>query len=324
MTSKTSPLTSSQVNQSVTTTTSIIRTLRLKSTDAYQNKSPTEKSWILPPVLTEMGTRYKLLLRSLHLFHVFGNFTLLNNTLQVKNTSGNLQTITIAPGDYDADSLVDYLYDTLKNDCSVEMSYDPIQCHFHWTPALKVGAATTCMKQLGLPGANDTTGYTESPLVMNLSGVSRIDVDTNLTLNTLPMSGRLAMIPVSTNFGGMIDYHDKYAAQPLMCLDQTLQVITIRLLDQDGVALSDYLPITDTSPYWNVYVPPWEVTISFESYGDPGYINTLPALVNGAIADVSQLPTPGETFVRQEGTGTVHTTVAPISSAGDPTLHRSS
>lgn len=324
MTTPASRLTNFQLNQSVAVTTSTIRTLRLKSLDADQSQSPTEKSWILPPVLNEAGTKYKISLKSLHLFHVFGNFANFNNTLEVVTTGGSKETIVIAPGDYTADTLVDYLYSTLQTSCGVAMSYDPIQNHFHWTPNLKVGSATTCLKELGLPGSNETTGYDESVWPINLSGVSRVEVDTDLTLNTLPMSGHLATVPVSAKFGEMIDFQDPYGAYPIICVDQTLRIMTVRLLDQDGVALSDYIPLATTSPYYNSYVPGWEITLAFESYGDPGFQNTLSQLVNGAVADVSQLPTPGNAFIRQEYTGTPRSIIAPLVSSGHVIPHKES
>lgn len=260
-------------------------------------------------------------LKSLHLFHVFGNFAPFNNTVEFLTSSGTPFSLVIAPGDYDADTLVDYLYSAFDAESGVKMSYDPIQNKFHWTPAIKFTDKTTCFKELGLPGSNTTTGYTESPLLVNLSGVSRVEVMTNLTLNTIPMGGTLAILPVTAKFGDMIEYRDYYGAYPLVCMDQSLGMLKISLWDQDARPLSDYIP---TGDYYDDYVPGWEVTLAFESYGDPGWSDSLPQLVNGATADLTQLPEPGKTFVRQEYTGTPTANIVPLVTSGNVTLHRES
>lgn len=87
-----------------------------------------------------------------------------------------------------------------------------------------------------------------------LAGVTRIHVETNLPMYTLPASGRLASIPVNVSYGDFLAFTDYDGNHSTLCTSHDLTNIVIRLTDQDGVDLTGYDEL------------PWGVTIEIEPF----------------------------------------------------------
>jgi len=87
-----------------------------------------------------------------------------------------------------------------------------------------------------------------------LAGVTRIHVETNLPLYTLPQSGRLASVPVTVSYGDFLAFTDYDGNHATLCTTHDINNIEIRLTDQDGTDLSGYDEL------------PWGVTIELEPF----------------------------------------------------------
>jgi hypothetical protein len=142
--------------------------------------------------------------------------------------------------------------------------YDPQSLHFFFTPSIGiVGSETTAAPLLGLkPGVNYTS-LTESVLPVQLFGPRRVIVDTNLQLYNIPISGRLAVFPVTSSYGEIIHYDNFGSTYNHLCMDQHFQHIRITLRDENGDLLA------------GIEEEPWDILISFEPVDNPGFQNFI-------------------------------------------------
>jgi hypothetical protein len=179
----------------------------------------------------------------------------------LKTTSG--KTVTIPAGNYDPAQIARYLTQQLYPE--VEMvCYDPQALHFHFCPGINIdGAGTTAGEILGFKPGVDYTAATESVLPVQMSGPSRIIVNTNLRLYNIPVSGRLAVFPVLVPYGRMIHYDNFSSTYNHLCMDQDLQSIRITLEDETGRLLQENEE------------QPWDILISFEPIDNPGFQNFI-------------------------------------------------
>lgn len=103
-------------------------------------------------------------------------------------------------------------------------------------------------------------------LPINLAGVTRIFMESNLAVYNLPITGRIACIPLTANYGELFQYDDKMGGLPHLIMDQDISHLHIRLLDQESKPLTDWL-----DPDYP-YLPPWKLTITLEPLHNEGFI----------------------------------------------------
>lgn len=220
--------------------------------------SPYHKVWFLPPIEDNVS-QYEVNLRSLHIFHTWPSVPQ-DRKLVIARASQpeDLKTITIPAGDWNALSLAAFLTEKLSEAWSepVSVEYDSGRLGFHFLPNLIIWPETDCQDLLGFP--DDYTGvkwgssgvYYESfylsLIPVRMSGPTRIHVHSNLSLFTLPPSGRLGSVPVNVTYGQMLHYADEARAQPSLCMDHHVSRIELHLTDQDNKEL----PATLDQFYW--------------------------------------------------------------------------
>lgn len=255
MTSKQTPSLSSASVSSTTSpmsNTPIYRMLYLRSDQATNNYGPTDKSWII----SEMDTRGKyhnLVVRSLQILHLFPNVP------ETVSLDTGTKIVQIPRGNYDPCTIARYLNDQLYPEVQT-VCYDPQSLVFRFCPGLNiVGATTTAGEILGFkPGVNYTMAV-ESVLPVQLSGPRRIVVNTDLQLYNIPISGRLAVLPVTGSYGHLLHYDNFSSTYNHLCMNQHFQSIRISLTDEKG------------RPLYGVDEQPWDILISFEPVDNPGF-----------------------------------------------------
>jgi hypothetical protein len=198
----------------------------------------------------------------------------------------NGRTVTFARGNWTATQIAAQVTAGLIAD-GITCTYDPKTLGFTFSPGIGIEAGTTAQSILGF--ASGTIGtyptVTKSTQPINLMGPSRIHVNTNLSMFTVPLSGRLATIPISTNYGGFMSFRDLDGAQPMMVTSSDLHSITVTLADENNVTLEGYEDI------------PWGMILSVEVIRDQGYVN--PSLSHG-IGSVAMTPSQAGQFYQQQ------------------------
>jgi hypothetical protein len=154
--------------------------------------------------------------------------------------------------------LNDQLYPDIQSVC-----WDPQSAAFRFCPGIDILPDSTAAPLLGFRLGQTYTGATESVLPANIYGPQRIIVDTNLQLYNIPISGRLAVIPIQESYGQMIHYNNFSSTHNHLCLDQQFQRIRIRLKDEKGNLLAGFEEV------------PWDILISFEPIDNPGFQNHI-------------------------------------------------
>jgi hypothetical protein len=135
---------------------------------------------------------------------------------------------------------------------------------FRFCPGINIiNQGTTAQAILGFKPGRDYIGATESVLPVQLYGPNRIIVDTNLQLYNIPISGRLAVFPVTKSYGEMLHYDNFGSTYNHLCMDQHFHHIHIRLTDEKGELLQAPEEI------------PWDILISFEPIDNPGFQNFI-------------------------------------------------
>lgn len=247
---------SSLTTMNPTSNTPISRMLYLRSDQADQSFGPTDKVWTVSPIQTR-GKYHNLVVRSLQILHLFPNV----KTSVTLNTGS--KTVTIPAGNYLPCQVARYLNDQLYPDVQM-VCYDEQMNIFRFCPGVDIlDEGTTAHAILGFRPGQDYMGATESVLPVQMFGPTRIVVDTNLQLYNIPISGRLAVIPVTKKYGEILDYNNFASTHNHLCMDQHFQHIRIRLTDEKGELLQAYDEV------------PWDILISFEPIDNPGFQNFI-------------------------------------------------
>ena len=234
-----------------TSNTPISRMLYLRSDQADESYGPSDKTWLISPMYTR-GKYHNLVVRSLQIMHLFPN---VKKTVTLNTGS---KTVTIPAGNYEPTTIARYLNDQLYP--AVEtVCWDPKMAVFRFCPSINVMADSTAAPLLGFKSGVAYTGVTESVLPANVYGPQRIIVDTNLQLFNIPISGRLAVIPIQESYGQMIHYNNFASTYNHLCMDPHFQALRIRLTDEFGDLLAGYEEA------------PWDILISFEPIDNPGF-----------------------------------------------------
>ena len=255
MTSKPTPTPSDVRNSSTMSpmsSTPISRMLYLRSDQATESFGPTDKTWTISPMQTK-GKYHNLVVRSLQMMHLFPNV----KTSVTLNTGTKI--VTIPAGNYLPAQIARYLNDQLYPEIQT-VCYDQQMSIFRFCPGINIiNEGTTAHQILGFRSGEDYTGAVESVLPVQLSGPRRVIVDTNLRLYNIPVSGRLAVFPITTSYGEMIHYDNFSSTYNHLCMDQHFQHIRIRLTDGEGELLA------------GIEEEPWDILISFEPIDNPGF-----------------------------------------------------
>lgn len=230
--------------------------LYLRSDQATQSYSATDKEWTISPMYTR-GKYHNLVVRSLQILHLFPN---VRETVTL-NTGKKI--VTIPAGNYLPGQIARYLNDQLYPDVQT-VCYDQQMCIFRFCPGVDIiDQGTTAQAILGFKSGRDYVGATESVLPVQLFGPTRIVVDTNLQLYNIPISGRLAVLPVTVSYGQMFHWNNFGSTYNHLCMDQHFHTIRIRLTDEKGDLLQTYDEV------------PWDILISFEPIDNPGFQNFI-------------------------------------------------
>lgn len=230
--------------------------LYLRSDQSDQNYGPCDKGWTISPMYTR-GKYHNLMVRSLQILHLFPNVK------EAVTLNTGTKTVTIPAGNFQPGQIARYLNDQLYPEVET-VCYDAYSLSFRFCPGLNIVAnGTTAAELLGFKPGVSYTQVTESVLPVQLSGPRRIIVNTNLQLYNIPISGRLAVFPVTGSYGEVLHYDNFSATYNHLCMDQHFQNIRITLTDEKGEQLA------------GVDEQPWDILISFEPIDNPGFQNFI-------------------------------------------------
>jgi hypothetical protein len=229
--------------------------LYLRSDQADESSGPTDKTWLISPMYTR-GKYHNLVVRSLQILHLFPN------VMEDVILNTGKKTVTIPAGNHDPGMIARYLNDQLYPDVQT-VCWDPSYAVFRFCPGIDIQPDSTAAPLLGFKEGVQYLGATQSVLPAQVYGPQRIIVDTNLQLFNIPISGRLAVIPVMEKYGQMIHYNNFSSTYNHLCMDQHFQHIRIRLTDEKGRLLRAFEEA------------PWDLLISFEPIDNPGFQNFI-------------------------------------------------
>lgn len=104
--------------------------------------------------------------------------------------------------------------------------------------------------------------YTASKFPPKLSGPWCVTLNTNLSINNIPISGQIACVPVTEPYGSMIQYQNYDFSDASLSMDSNINSITIEIAQNDLSSFT-YYPEAD-----------WDLTLSFQytpnaAFGDP-------------------------------------------------------
>lgn len=161
----------------------------------------------------------------------------------------------------------------MKQD-GISVLYDDARTKFVFDPEIRIQATTTCKRALGfpswfpfIPNGVPITIVTESLQPIRLCTIERVHVESRLTINNIPLSGRISCIPVSQEYNEMIEYYDVDGNQKAHCLDYVIQRIEVWLTDQDGTRLEDLVEQTS----YPIQLPEWQLCIGVDEIVNGGY-----------------------------------------------------
>lgn len=176
--------------------------------------------------------------------------------------AGTAGTINIPAGNYTASSLATYLNSATADFVT---AYNSATLGFTFTPGIYLKAGSTGALVIGFPStyltSPGTTFTTSSPQPISLMGPNQIHVNTNLPLYTVPVSGRLCNVPVTSDYGSLISYRDLNEQVQNIVNNSNLQNLEITLTDENNVTLEGYEDI------------PWRMILSIEVIHDQGFVN---------------------------------------------------
>lgn len=236
--------------------------------------SPTEKEWVIPQLNTQEGIKYKVNLRMMNIFNLFMTVPReVHFKYYLADDPLSLKDITIKVGDYDGYSLAQFLS---TEDGVVKWTYDPKTGKLVTDVEITIADCEDCWEIVGFDPLlkDDSTGtkHQESQIPINLTGVTQIQLYTNLSVNNIPVNGKFTQIPMSVNFSSLLSYTDYQGNQPVIIMNDQIQTIRIKLVDQNGVPLSNYIPGTPGTFEFDHYLPPWEIVVTVEEVYDPNHI----------------------------------------------------
>jgi hypothetical protein len=104
-----------------------------------------------------------------------------------------------------------------------------------------------------------------------MSTIQQINIESNLSINNVPVSGRLLTVPVLESYSELINYYDPDGTYKSHCLDHILQRIEIRLTDEGGNSLASYLETLSGVP--PLQYPSWSICLAVDEIINEGFEN---------------------------------------------------
>ena len=215
-----------------------------RSADKFIDNNISNAQYILPNINILDGYQIYLSLQKASIPYSFYNINYTNNTLTIF-FNGQVYILTIPPGNYNINSLINELKSMLLDaGANFNITYDSItnKLKFEYSSEFSFYASSTILSILGF---NENTLYTStgfilrSPNCCNLMSVKCINVSTNLTTYNInkqfPNSQNiLASIPVNAQPYSIIQYENTNNFKSNIYTNY-LSMINIQLLnDSDG------------------------------------------------------------------------------------------
>jgi hypothetical protein len=190
-------------------------------------------------------------------------------------------TYTLTPGSYTGYTLATHLQTLLGT--TITVAFDSTAYHFTFTVAegniTLYESGSTCFALLGFTSGADhtsTSGYLESDELVDLSGLTSIDVYSSLLCRNWPSgtnniySNQLAQIPITVPYGSQVCYLDTSGGY-VPIFDQSIPYIRVTLLSSKTRA-----EVEMHNQNWSMVIT-FQVMERDESY-QPLRTNILPAL----------------------------------------------
>jgi hypothetical protein len=177
-----------------------------------------------------------------------------------------LNGVTVFKGNWDHDLLVNFLnsewtsmYEAGTMAWKQTITWDPYQLRFILCPPLDIDAGSTLNSYLGFPdGEVKDANISEFP-PMDLFGIPYINVHTNFTMNTIPVSEYLCSVPVNGKYGEYIFFTNYDNSMSTLVLDPDITNVRVVLTDHKG-RLLDYPESLD-----------WEAVIALQATMPEGF-----------------------------------------------------
>lgn len=148
----------------------------------------------------------------------------------------------------------------------IRVFFCPATLKMYFDPDITIHSLTTCQHLLGLP-AGYTGTITQSLFPVYFIALQGIRIQTNLSVNCLPIGGELAYIPVHSCYGERIEYYDVPASDYSLVMNEQISNLSIRLVNQDGRSLDT---MVEHSEYMES-VPPWTIVLNIVTIHNPGF-----------------------------------------------------
>lgn len=172
------------------------------------------------------------------------------------------EIVTVFPGNWTESTLANYLTEKLQQELgntTQTVTYDPYQFRFVICPPINIDADSTINKYLGFPEGQILGANISYFPPVALRGPQCINVYTNFTMNSIPISHFMACIPINTTYGNHIHFTNYDVSEAALVLDPHIDNISISLQDDFGNQLEYYDEL------------PWELILSVQSTVPEGF-----------------------------------------------------
>lgn len=233
------------------------RLLMLKSWQADLSRSPVDKTWVLEKINKRSYLQSRISIQSLRMWHCFKSIP---QTVTLNLNTG--QSIEVFAGNWTEDTLANFLTTKLQaalGNTTQKVTYDPYQFRFLICPPINIDASSTINKYLGFPSGEIQNANVSAFPPIALRGPQCINVWTNFTMNSIPISHFMGCIPVNTTYGNHIHFTNYDVSEAALVLDPHIDNVSISLQDEFGNPLEYYDEL------------PWEVILSVQSTVPEGF-----------------------------------------------------
>ena len=221
---------------------------------AVMRYTPYHLIWALPPI-HDTRTNFQITLRNLDIDHIWPNVRT-NYDLDITNTSTGASLVATIPwGNYTPDTLASTISSLLAA-IGITVTFDSKQQLLKFTPSVTINPVlTTAWEIIGLNPSIPHVAITQADLPPSFKETYRLHLNTNLSLYTIPPSGRLSTVQVSSPFGSRITYFDESGTAPSLDMDHNLSTLEIHIQDQNNNSLFP-LPLTGINDtiFWGAVI----------------------------------------------------------------------
>ena len=238
--------------------TNTTRLLALKSWKAEIINHPVDRTWILEKANHRSYLQQKVSLQQLKIWNTFRT---IQQDVTLVNANDPLHPITVYAGNWDHDSLANFLNAEWASQSSTQtITWDPYQLRFILCPPMDISGTSTINKFLGFPGGETIVqaAISEFPPI-ELYGIPYINIHTNFTMNNIPVSEYLCSIPITVPYGQHIFYFNADTSMSTLVLDPDITNVRVILTDHKG----NLLPYSEELD--------WEIVLSMQATLPEGY-----------------------------------------------------